>query len=153
MADKEQLIADIMGAQERLKDLIAEDREDPLFSSHLTLSQLKILMLLARHGSVSGSELAGMLGIGAAALTGMVDRLVVQDLVARAEDPHDRRVRRIALTRTGRDLIGSIFNAGDEKMRALLSRLSAEELDLVAQATALIIKAAEAGEAGEAGEA
>ncbi|MBL7255124.1 MarR family winged helix-turn-helix transcriptional regulator [Paractinoplanes lichenicola] len=146
MATREQLIADIMGAQQRLQDLIAEDREDPLFSSHLTLSQLKILMLLARHGSVSGGELAGLLGIGAAALTGMIDRLVVQDLVARAEDPHDRRVRRIALTRTGRDLIGSIFNAGDEKMRTILSRLSAEELDLVAQATALIIKAAGSGQ-------
>ncbi|WP_250027458.1 MarR family winged helix-turn-helix transcriptional regulator [Paractinoplanes maris] len=144
---KARLIADIMGAQKRLQDLIAEDRADPLFSSHLTLSQLKILMLLARHGSVSGSELAGMLGIGAATLTGMIDRLVVQDLVARAEDPHDRRVRRIALTRAGRDLIGSIFNAGEARMRTLLSRLSAEELDLIAQATTLIIKAAESSEA------
>jgi DNA-binding MarR family transcriptional regulator len=147
LADKEQLIADIMGAHQRLQDVIAKDRADPLFSSHLTLSQLRILMLLARHGSVSGSELAAMLGIGAAALTGMIDRLVVQDLVARAEDPHDRRVRRIALTRTGRELIGSIFNAGEVKMRTLLSRLSAEELDLIAQATLLLIKAADSGEA------
>lgn len=147
MASKDQLIADIMGTQRRLQELIAEDRADPLFSSHLTLSQLRILMLLARHGSVSGSELAAMLGIGAAALTGMIDRLVVQDLVARAEDPHDRRVRRIGLTRTGRDLIGSIFNAGEAKMRTLLSRLSAEELDLIAQATLLLIKAADSGEA------
>jgi DNA-binding MarR family transcriptional regulator len=147
VASKDQLIADIMGTQRRLQELIAEDRADPLFSSHLTLSQLRILMLLARHGSVSGSELAAMLGIGAAALTGMIDRLVVQDLVARAEDPHDRRVRRIALTRTGRELIGSIFNAGEVKMRTLLSRLSAEELDLIAQATLLLIKAADSGEA------
>ncbi|WP_127497640.1 MarR family winged helix-turn-helix transcriptional regulator [Actinoplanes solisilvae] len=147
MADKQQLIADIMGAQQRLQDVIAEDRTDPLFSSHLTLSQLRILMLLARHGSVSGSELAGMVGVGAAALTGMIDRLVVQDLVARAEDPHDRRVRRIALTRAGKDLIASIFNAGEAKMRTLLSRLSAEELDLIAQATLLLIKAADSGEA------
>lgn len=147
VADKQQLIADIMGAQQRLQALIAEDRTDPLFSSHLTLSQLRILMLLARHGSVSGSELAGMVGVGAAALTGMIDRLVVQDLVARAEDPHDRRVRRIALTRDGKELIASIFNAGEAKMRTLLSRLSAEELNLVAQATLLLIKAADSGEA------
>src|ERR1044071_4734815 len=58
LTGKEQLIADIMGAQQRLQHLIAYDRSDPLFSSHLTLSQFKILMLLARHGSVSGSELA-----------------------------------------------------------------------------------------------
>lgn len=143
VAQNEQLIADIMGAQHRLQHLFAYDRSDPLFSSHLTLSQLRIIMLLARHGSVSGGELARMLGVGLATLTGMIDRLVVQDLVTRTEDQHDRRVRRIALTKTGSTLIGSIFNAGEEKMRALLSRLSAEELEMVAQATLLLVRAAE----------
>jgi DNA-binding MarR family transcriptional regulator len=143
LAGKEQLIADIMGAQQRVQTLFAYDRSDPLFSSHLTLSQFKILMLLSRHGSVSGSELAGLLGIGPAALSGMIDRLVLQDLVARAEDPHDRRVRRLALSRKGSALIGNIVNAGEEKMRSLLSRLSAEELDVVAQASLLMMKAAD----------
>jgi DNA-binding MarR family transcriptional regulator len=132
-----------MGAQQRLQHQFSYDRSDPLFSSHLTLSQFKILMLLSRHGNVSGGELAGLLGIGLAALSGMIDRLVQQDLVARTEDLHDRRVRRIGLTRKGAELIGSIFNAGEEKMRALLSRLSAEELALVAQASLLLAKAAE----------
>jgi DNA-binding MarR family transcriptional regulator len=143
VAEKEQLIADIMGAQERLQHLFAYDRSDPLFSSHLTLSQLRIIMLLARHGSVSGGELARMLGVSLATMSGMVDRLVVQDLVTRTEDQHDRRIRRIGLTKAGATLIGSIFNAGEEKMRALLSRLSAEELELVTQATLLLVQAAE----------
>jgi DNA-binding MarR family transcriptional regulator len=143
VAEKEQLIVDIMGTQQRLQSVFAYDRADPLFSSHLTLSQLKILMLLARHGNVPGGELAGMLGVGLAALSGMVDRLVVQDLVTRTEDPHDRRVRRIGLSTTGSALIASIFNAGETRMRTLLSRLSADELELVAQATLLLVKAAE----------
>jgi len=148
VAGNEELIADIMGTQERLQLLFAYDRSDPLFSSHLTLSQLKILMLLSRHGNVSGGELAALLGIGLAALSGMIDRLVLQDLVTRTEDPHDRRVRRIGLTKTGSELIASIFNAGAEKMRSLLSRLSADELDVVGQATLLLVKAAEL-ESGE----
>jgi len=143
VSGNEQLIADIMGAQQRLQALFGYDRSDPLFSSHLTLSQFKILMLLSRHGNVSGGELAGLLGIGLATLSGMIDRLVQQDLVARTEDQHDRRVRRIGLTRKGTELIGSIFNAGEAKMRALLSRLSAEELAVVAQASLLLAKAAE----------
>ena len=143
MAKNEQLIADIMVAQQRVQTLFAYDRSDPLFASHLTLSQLKILMLLFRHGRVSGSELAGLLGIGPAALSGMIDRLVLQDLVVRAEDPHDRRVRRIGLSRKGSTLITGIFNAGEEKMRTLLSRLSAEELAIVARATELLVTAAE----------
>ena len=57
-------------------------------------------------------------------------------------------MRRIGLTRTGSELIASIVNSGEEKMRTLLSRLSGEELDLVAQAS-LLLKAAEA-ESGEA---
>src|SRR5690349_5941071 len=44
VAEREELIADIMGAQERLQQLFAYDRSDPLFSSHLTLSQLRIIM-------------------------------------------------------------------------------------------------------------
>jgi len=152
VADREELIADIMGAQERLQHLFAYDRSDPLFSSHLTLSQLRIVMLLARHGSVSGGELARMLGVGLATMSGMVDRLVVQDLVTRTEDQHDRRIRRIGLTKAGTTLIGSIFNAGEEKMRALLSRLSAEELALVTQATLLLVKAAEEQQQQQSGE-
>lgn len=142
MAEEEQLIADIMVAQQRLQRLFAYDRSDPLFTSHLTLTQIKILMLLSRHGSVSGGELAGLLGVGLAALSGMIDRLAGQDLVARTEDLHDRRVRRIALTKAGSELIGGILHAGAEKQRKLLSRLSAEELALVATAMNLLVKAA-----------
>ena len=142
MAEHEQLIADIVVGQQRLQRLFAYDRTDPLFNSHLTLTQIKILMLLSRHGNVSGVELAGMLGVGLAALSGMVDRLVSQDLVVRTEDLHDRRVRRIGLTRAGSELIGGIFDAGMEKQRKLLSRLSADQLRLIAEATDLLVKAA-----------
>jgi DNA-binding MarR family transcriptional regulator len=150
LVENQQLIADIMGTQQRLQHVFAYDRSDPLFSSHLTMTQLKILMLLSRHGTVSGGELARLVGVGLAALSGMVDRLVLLDLVTRTEDLHDRRVRRIGLAKAGSALIESIFNAGEAKMRALLSRLSAEELELVAQATLLMLKAAEE-EAGSAG--
>lgn len=142
MAENEQLIADIMVGQQRLQRLFAYDRTDPLFNSHLTLTQIKILMLLARHGTVAGGELARMLGVGLAALSGMVDRLVAQDLVARTEDLRDRRVRRIGLTKAGNELIAGIFDAGAEKQRKLLSRLSDDQLRLIAEATDLLIKAA-----------
>ena len=142
MADDEQLIADIMVAQQRLQRLFAYDRSDPLFNSHLTLTQVKILMLLMRHGNVSGGELARLLGVGLAALSGMVDRLVLQDLVARTEDLHDRRVRRIGLTKAGNELIGGIMTAGAEKHRKVLSRLSGDELARVADAMELLVRAA-----------
>jgi DNA-binding MarR family transcriptional regulator len=142
VAENEQLIADIMGAQQRLQYLFAYDRSDPLFSSHLTVSQLKILLLLSQRGAVSGRELADLIGVGLAALSGMIDRLVANDLVIRQEDPHDRRVRRISLSKTGAELIGSIITAGAEKQRRLLSRLSARELALVAEAMQVLVRVA-----------
>jgi DNA-binding MarR family transcriptional regulator len=140
--DDERLIADIMVAQQRLQRLFAYDRSDPLFNSHLTLTQIKILMLLMRHGNVSGGELARLVGVGLAALSGMVDRLVLLDLVARTEDLRDRRVRRIGLTKAGNELIGGIMTAGAEKHRKLLSRLSGEELSMVSRAMDLLVRAA-----------
>ena len=152
MAD-DRLVADIMAARQRLQRVFAYDRSDPLFNSHLTLTQIKILMLLARHGSVSGGELAGLLGVGPAALSGMIDRLVAQDLVARTEDLHDRRVRRITLTKAGSELIGGILDAGAEQLRTVLSRLSDEELATVARAMHLLVDATAGEPAGGSGPA
>jgi DNA-binding MarR family transcriptional regulator len=142
VADDEQLIADIMGWQRRLQQLFAYDRSGPLFASHLTLSQLRIMVLLSRQGNVSVGELARLLGVGLAALSGMIDRLVLLDLVTRTEDLRDRRVRRIGLTRAGTELIASIVTAGAEKQRRLLSRLSAQELGVVAEAMEALVRAA-----------
>lgn len=142
MADDERLVADIMSAQQQLQHLFAYDRSDPLFTSQLTMSQLKILLVLSRLGTTSGRELAGLMGVSLATLSGMVDRLVAQDLVARHEDPHDRRVRRITLTTTGADLIGNIITAGAEKQRRLLDRLDVAELRIVKEAMTLLVRAA-----------
>jgi DNA-binding MarR family transcriptional regulator len=143
VADNDELIADIMDAQQRLQHLFAYDRSDPLFSSHLTLSQLRILMLLHRSGGMSGSELADAIGVGLAALSGMIDRLVANDLVIRQEDPHDRRVRRISLSKAGASLIAGIITAGAEKQRQVLSRLSAAELALLSDAMNVLVRTAE----------
>jgi DNA-binding MarR family transcriptional regulator len=149
VTENDRLIADIMGAQQRLQHLFAYDRSDPLFASQLTMSQLKILLLLYRLGDTSGRELAGLLGVSLATMSGMVDRLVTHGLVTRAEDRHDRRVRRITLSGTGKEMIGNIITAGTEKQARLLRRLTEEELHTVADAMrALVRVAAEDAEAG-----
>ncbi|MEV6596935.1 MarR family transcriptional regulator [Actinoplanes sp. NPDC051346] len=142
MVDNERLIADIMGAQQQLQHLFAYDRSDPLFTSQLTMSQLKILLLLFRLGDTSGRELAGLLGVSLATLSGMIDRLVAQDLVARTEDPHDRRVRRISLSPAGQALMSKIITAGAEKHARLLRKLTDEELRTVRDAMLAMVRVA-----------
>ena len=142
MADQERLIADIMGAQQQLQHLFAYDRSDPLFTSQLTMPQLKILLLLHRLGDTSGRELAGLLGVSLATLSGMVDRLVAHDLVTRAEDPTDRRVRRIRLSTAGAELVSRIITAGTEKHVRLLRKLTQDELRTVRDAMQAMVRVA-----------
>ena len=142
MGENERLIADIVGGQQRLQHLFAYDRSDPLFSSQLTMPQLKILLLLHRLGDTSGRELAGLLGVSLATMSGMVDRLVAHDLVTRTEDPTDRRVRRITLSSTGADMITTIITAGTEKQTRLLKRLTDGELRIVAEAMEAMVRVA-----------
>jgi DNA-binding MarR family transcriptional regulator len=81
--------------------------------SGLTFSQVKVLAELdaldedARTVTVLSEEL----GISPASASRAADALVRKKLVTRVEDPDDRRIRRLALTARGRDLVDRIISA------------------------------------------
>src|SRR5687768_9256224 len=112
-----------MAAQERLQRFFALDRSNPILSVNLTMQQLKVLLLLYRHDGIASQELTRLLGVGLATVSGLVDRLVTHDYVARREDPQDRRVRRLFLTTEGHRVVEEIMDAGAEHQRRLFARL------------------------------
>jgi len=57
-----------------------------------------------------------------------VDRLFAKGLVTRVESTEDRRVRIIALTPRGKDLIVPAFRKHSGQLKRVFSELSAEEL-------------------------
>ena len=57
-----------------------------------------------------------------------VDRLVAKGLVSRVESTQDRRVRIVALSPRGKDLIASAFRKHSAQMKRVFSELSLEEL-------------------------
>jgi DNA-binding PadR family transcriptional regulator len=57
-----------------------------------------------------------------------VDRLVAKALVSRLESAEDRRVRIVALTLRGKDLIAGAFRKHSGQMRKVFSELSSEDL-------------------------
>src|SRR5688500_8871699 len=61
-------------------------------SLDLSMSQMKALMVVLHHSGSTSRVLAERLGIGASAVTPLVDKLVQQKLVRREDDPSDRRV-------------------------------------------------------------
>lgn len=134
-------VARIVAGQRRLQRAYAGSGNNPLLGTNVTMSQLKILLVLGQAGACGGQELVREMGVSLATMTGIVDRLVAQDLVTRREDPSDRRIRLVELTTTGRDLIEGLQTAGVERLRQLLATLTDDELAVVAEATELMGRA------------
>lgn len=108
-------------------------------TADLTISQVKAVFLLAHHGALAVSELAGLLGIGNPAASILVQQLVEQELVERSEDAQDRRRTLVSLTAQGTQLISSQREQGETRLRHWLSQLEDDQLvDLLHGLRALV---------------
>ncbi len=147
----EELVSRVMDAQWCVRRVMAKGVTAPLLDLNLTMQQTKALLVLALHeDALPGQALARHLGVSLATLTGIVDRLVSQDLVTRREDAGDRRVRLIELTPHGRTVVESVRDSGMTQMRRLLSRLDEEALSALELGMRRLREASEA-EAAEQG--
>jgi DNA-binding MarR family transcriptional regulator len=70
----------------------------------VSLSQLRALEVLLRHGGLRPGELAEHLRIAPRSATEVVDALADRGLVERRPDPADRRATRVSTTAAGREL-------------------------------------------------
>ena len=98
-----------------------EDRE-------LTMSQLRVLFILNGDPGMTAGNLAERLSVRPSTVTGIVDRLVKQELVERRADPDDRRMVRNFLSTTGERLINEFTSAATEFIKSFLEPLSDSEL-------------------------
>ncbi len=93
-----------------------------------TFSQLKLLYLVAHTDTLNISDAAAFLGVSPAAASKAVDKLVRRRLLRRAETQQDRRTSHLSLTDTSRKLMDAYLAARDERVGAVFSHFSAEEL-------------------------
>src|SRR5687768_620625 len=77
----------------------------------LCASDFAILETLLHKGALPVSVIGKKVLLTTGSITTAVDRLARRGLVARKEDPGDRRVRRVHLTARGRKLIEPAFAA------------------------------------------
>ncbi|WP_290697912.1 MarR family transcriptional regulator [Amphritea sp.] len=75
----------------------------------ITAVQGKVLIFLHTHGEVTASELSELIALDSATLTGLIDRLVAMDLVARHTKVDDRRAVLIRLTDNGQELSETVY--------------------------------------------
>jgi len=75
----------------------------------VTSPQLRVLVLIHSRGAQNLGGVAAELGVHPSNATRTCDRLVAAGLVARREDPADRRYVRLELTAKGEDLVGTVL--------------------------------------------
>jgi MarR family transcriptional regulator, 2-MHQ and catechol-resistance regulon repressor len=94
----------------------------------LGLSDFGVLELLLHKGPLPVNTIGPMVDLTPGSISTAVDRLVAKGLVSRVESAEDRRVRIVALTPHGKDLIVSAFRKHSGQMKRVFSELNAEEL-------------------------
>jgi MarR family 2-MHQ and catechol resistance regulon transcriptional repressor len=94
----------------------------------LGLSDFGVLEALLHKGALPVNTIGSIIDLTPGSISIAVDRLVAKGLVSRVESTEDRRVRIVALTPPGKDLIVSAFGKHSGQMKRVFSELSAEEL-------------------------
>jgi MarR family 2-MHQ and catechol resistance regulon transcriptional repressor len=91
-------------------------------------SDFRVLEALLHKGPLPVNTIGPIVDLTPGSISIAVDRLVAKGLVSRVESPKDRRVRIVALTPRGKDLIVPAFRKHAGQMRRVFSELSPEEL-------------------------
>src|SRR5712691_6272164 len=94
----------------------------------LGLSDFGVLEVLLHKGPLPVNTIGPIVDLTPGSISIAVDRLFEKGLVSRVESTEDRRVRIVALTPRGKDLIVSAFRKHSGQMKRVFSELSPEEL-------------------------
>src|SRR6202162_6482398 len=94
----------------------------------LGLSDFGVLEALLHKGPLPVNAIGPIVDLTPGSISIAVDRLVEKGLVSRVESAEDRRVRIVALTSRGKDLIAGAFRKHSLQMKRVFSELSPEEL-------------------------
>jgi DNA-binding MarR family transcriptional regulator len=140
-ASREPLIADMYALAAYLMRSATLRTFDAVAGLDLSFTQIKSLCALEMDGQEhSVKALADSLGVSLATMSRAVDGLYERGLVERDEDPSDRRMKRVRLTETGRE-VPLALNAGRlSALHELMGSLGDEEADSLAAALELILE-------------
>jgi DNA-binding MarR family transcriptional regulator len=108
----------------------------------VTLAQYRSLVVLASRGPQNLVGLAEAVGVTPATATRMCDRLVKKKLIVRRPEQDDRRQVRLALTKKGHRLIGTVTDRRRREIEVIVSAIQPGEQSVLVQALNRLAEAA-----------
>jgi DNA-binding MarR family transcriptional regulator len=100
----------------------------------LSLTIAAALIRLERDGPIRLTTLATAVGLAQPSTTVLVQRLEAQGLASRVGDPGDGRVRLIAITDAGRELLAERRRARDARVAEMLTALPEQDVQALGEA-------------------
>jgi DNA-binding MarR family transcriptional regulator len=120
-----------------LHDLARHSRMDAdrrAAAQGLTLAQWKILMHLDQQAGLSQKELAEIVEVEPITIARLIDRLEARGLVQRRDDPTDRRIWRLHLTRGAAPVLKALAHERAAMLHSITKGLSRAEIEAVGAA-------------------
>ena len=101
-------------------------------NSPFSLTEVRVLYELAHHERLTATDLCSALSLDPGYLSRMLDRFKKQGLISRVRSEEDARQSNLSLTAKGRTVFAPLNARADERISALLQKLSPErQRDLV----------------------
>jgi DNA-binding MarR family transcriptional regulator len=139
------VIDSVLSASRVLVAVAARSLSD--VAEEVTLTQYRTLVVLASRGPQNMAGLAEAVGVTPATATRMCDRLVKKKLIVRRSERGDRRQVRLALSKTGLDLVTAVTSRRRQEIEKIIDAVPTEERAVLVQALGRF--AAAAGEVPE----
>jgi len=93
----------------------------------ITMQQFIVLKLIVEKEHPRMTDLADELGVTMGNMTTMAERLIKHGYVIRKDDPDDRRIVRVCLTATGKDLMAKASEKKRKAMEMIIGKISQED--------------------------
>lgn len=132
MTVPEELIQDFLGSSQVLASAVRESVEKKLLLAltgrPVTVSQLRLLKMIALTGARTIRDVAQFLGVSNAAASKAVDKLVRRKLLLRDEGLDDRREIRLSLTEAGKNLLAEYNDFEEKKLSSVFAEFEADDV-------------------------
>lgn len=115
----------------RCAESVLDSTNQPLRDEGLTSGQFGVLEALYHLGPMSQCEIARKLLRTGGNVTTVVDNLEQHGLVQRQQDPSDRRVWKVELTKAGKAKLGEIFPVHAKRVAEAFSVLGLDEISVL----------------------
>jgi DNA-binding MarR family transcriptional regulator len=138
-ASVEELAADLYAIFAHVFSSASRDLVELISELDLSLTQVKLLHLVAEEDEPTLKDLSERLGLSLPAVSRSVDGLHRRKLIARREDAEDRRMKRVAATAAGRDVLARLQAARLAGIEGFAATLSEAERTRLQRALAPIV--------------